>query len=58
MGIPGAVIVAGDTRLSNGYNILSRDSTKLAQLTDRCVLATAGQYADFIALRKYLQHRL
>ncbi|CAD8136079.1 unnamed protein product [Paramecium octaurelia] len=58
VGIPGAVIVAGDTRLSNGYNILSRDATKLSQLTDKCVLATAGQYADFIALRKFLQQRL
>ncbi|CAD8135104.1 unnamed protein product [Paramecium octaurelia] len=58
VGIPGSVLVAVDPRLSNGYNILTRDATKLSQLTDKCVQATAGQYADFIALRKFLQQRL
>jgi len=49
------VIVAGDTRLSDGsYGILSRDSSKLCQLTPTCVLATSGMQSDMATLQKML----
>eukprot|EP00002_Diphylleia_rotans_P029339 TRINITY_DN596_c0_g4_i3.p1 TRINITY_DN596_c0_g4~~TRINITY_DN596_c0_g4_i3.p1 ORF type:complete len:194 (-),score=35.83 TRINITY_DN596_c0_g4_i3:757-1338(-) len=51
-------IVAGDSRLSKGYSILSRNVPKLFQLTDKVVLATSGMLADAITLRKVLQHRI
>jgi 20S proteasome subunit beta 6 len=58
IGGKGFCLVAGDTRLSNGFNILSRDTSKIAQLTENSYLATSGMYADFTALQKLLQARL
>lgn len=52
------VIVAGDKRLSLGYTILSRDSSKLCRLTDKIILASSGMYADIIALQKNLKARI
>jgi 20S proteasome subunit beta 6 len=52
------VVVAGDKRLSLGYTILSRDSSKLCKLTDKVILASSGMYADIIALQKNLKARI
>lgn len=52
------VVVAGDKRLSLGYTILSRDSSKLCKLTDKIILASSGMYADIIALQKNLKARI
>jgi len=52
------VVIAGDTRLSVGYNILSRNTSKIFKLTDQCVLVCSGMYADFLALQKYLNARI
>lgn len=54
VGGKGFFIVAGDTRLSKGYGIISRNSSKIAQLTEDNFLATSGMYADFTALKKTL----
>ncbi|EGR33723.1 proteasome subunit beta type 1, putative, partial [Ichthyophthirius multifiliis] len=58
IGGKGFVIVAGDTRLSQGYSIISRENSKLCKLSDNVYLATSGMYADFVALSKQLQSRL
>lgn len=50
--------MAGDTRISNGFSIVSRDVSKIAKLGPKSLIATAGMYADFIALSKYLKTRL
>ncbi|EFJ46384.1 hypothetical protein VOLCADRAFT_62543 [Volvox carteri f. nagariensis] len=50
-------IVAGSTRMSTGFSILTRDASMLLQLTDKVVVASAGMQADRKALHKLLQHR-
>ena len=45
-------ICAGCTRMSTGYEILSRTQSKLYNLTDETVLLTAGCMTDIIQLRK------
>ncbi|BAM83406.1 20S core proteasome subunit beta 6 [Cyanidioschyzon merolae strain 10D] len=51
-------IVAADTRLSVGFSIPSRNFTKIVQLTDQAVLASAGMGADRQYLHKILRSRL
>lgn len=49
------VVVGGDTRLSEGYSIVTRNESKLVQLTDKTILATSGMFADFCELTKVLR---
>jgi len=51
-------VVASDTRLSNGYSILTRTGVKIVKLTDKCVLATSGFFGDIVTLHKTLKIRL
>eukprot|EP01087_Luapelamoeba_hula_P018954 TRINITY_DN619_c0_g1_i1.p1 TRINITY_DN619_c0_g1~~TRINITY_DN619_c0_g1_i1.p1 ORF type:complete len:220 (+),score=47.61 TRINITY_DN619_c0_g1_i1:37-696(+) len=51
-------IIAGDTRMSSGYSIHTRNSPKVLKLTEHAVLATAGMQADTAALHKVLRARL
>jgi len=51
-------VLAADTRMSEGYSILTRDSPKCVKLTDKTVLGSAGQQAERATLHKTLQERL
>ncbi|KAH7470979.1 hypothetical protein PRIC1_003215 [Phytophthora ramorum] len=51
------VVVAGDTRLSTGYSVLSRDESKLHELTPTTVLGCPGSHNDVIQLRGVLSIR-
>lgn len=59
MGVAGVdyCIVAASTRLSTGYSILTRNSSKIMRLTDKTVMACASMQADYSALQKQLQAR-
>ena len=47
-------MAAADTRISNGYSILSRKQSKTTQLTSKCVITSAGMVADVETLHKNL----
>jgi 20S proteasome alpha/beta subunit len=49
---PDFVVVAGDSRLSEGYSIVTRGESKLVELTTKTILATSGMFADFCELTK------
>ena len=52
------VLVAGDTRMSSGYSILSRDVSKCAVLPGNSMLVSAGMQADRDYLIKVIRHKL
>ena len=47
-------LVAADTRISQGYNILSREHSKTTKLTESCVITSGGMVADIETLHKLL----
>ena len=47
-------LIAADTRISTGYNILSRDHSKSTKLTEQCVITSGGMVADIETLHKHL----
>ena len=51
-------MVATDTRISNGFNILSRSHSKTTQLTSKCIITSAGMVADVETLHKNLITRI
>ncbi|KAI2800509.1 hypothetical protein RDWZM_009139 [Blomia tropicalis] len=52
------VIVASDTRLSEGYSIQTRDRVKFFKLTDSTVLGSTGCWCDVLAFVKVLNARI
>ena len=48
------VTVATDTRISSGYNVLSRTHSKTTKLTANTILTSAGMVADVETLHKNL----
>jgi 20S proteasome subunit beta 6 len=47
-------MIAADTRVSNGYTILSRDYRRTSKLTEKCAITSSGMVADIDALHKNL----
>lgn len=54
----GFCITAGDTRMSTGYSILTRNSSKLHQLTPHCVISSGGCKTDIDQLHTMLDIRM
>ena len=48
-------LVTADTRMSNGFQIVSRDISKVTKLTKECVIASSGMRADVDTLHKHLK---
>ncbi|XP_054157030.1 proteasome subunit beta type-1-like [Oppia nitens] len=55
---PDFVVIGSDTRLSTGFQILTRDQTKLFELTPKCILGSTGCWCDILTFRKVLDARL
>ena len=51
-------IAAGDTRMSTGYEIISRQQSKLTEFTSSTVLASVGCVSDITTLNRMLVARL
>lgn len=51
-------VVGADTRLSSGYNIITRNGSVAHQLTSKCVMASGGCRTDVVSLQKLLDIRL
>mgnify|MGYP002479427162 CR=1 FL=1 len=51
-------ILAADTRISRGFSILKRNSTKIHKLNDSTYILSAGAYADVINLWRVLDQRI
>ena len=47
-------LIAADTRISQGFNILSREHSKSTKLTESCVITSGGMVADIETLHKLL----
>jgi 20S proteasome subunit beta 6 len=51
------VICAGDTRMSSGFDILTRHSEKIDEMAPKVLMASAGFAADAVTLKKTLAAR-
>ncbi|KAJ7535517.1 hypothetical protein O6H91_12G036900 [Diphasiastrum complanatum] len=50
-------VIAADTRMSVGFSILTREHSKIFQLSEKCILASSGFQADIRTLQKHLDAR-
>ena len=48
------VVLGGDTRLTQGYEILSRNVSRVHVLTQKCVLGSGGCWTDMVTLNRLL----
>lgn len=48
------VVLGGDTRLTQGYEILGRNVSRVHELTQKCVLGSGGCWTDMVTLNRLL----
>ena len=51
-------IIASDTRLIQGYSILTREQPKLFKLSDQTVLGVSGCWCDVLTFTRTLEARM
>jgi len=51
-------VIGCDTRLSEGYSILSRDVTKVRKVTEQCLHGCVGFHGDVLTLTKMIDAKL
>ena len=47
-------VIAADTRISEGYSIISRTYSRTTELTPKCAITSSGMVSDIEALHKLL----
>lgn len=52
----GFAVLAADTRLAKGFSILSRNASRIYEVTDSIVMGSGGCWSDFAGLVKQLQY--
>eukprot|EP00659_Diplonema_papillatum_P011980 gene11980-18493_t len=52
------VVIAADTRMSRGYSIMDRHTSKIMELPGDLILVSGGMQADRNHLQKIVKHRL
>lgn len=55
---PDYAIIASETRLSSGYNIYTRDQSKLFQITSNSILGSTGCWCDALTFSKVIEARV
>ncbi|CAH1391660.1 unnamed protein product [Nezara viridula] len=51
-------IIASDTRLSTGFQIYTRNQSKLFKLSDKTILGSTGCWCDVLSLTRLVQTRI
>ena len=49
------VVIGADTRLTQGYEILSRNVCRLHELTSKCILGMGGCWTDMETVRRIME---
>ncbi|KAH7971017.1 hypothetical protein HPB49_017920 [Dermacentor silvarum] len=51
-------VIASDSRLTSGYQIHTREQSKLFKLSNQCVLGSTGCWCDILTFTRFLETRM